>query len=138
MMSLTFPAPSAASLTTVAKLSIIVPVYNEEVELPRLVKLFLASPCPIEREWIFVDDHSTDASLSVLKSQAVVHHFKVIEQETNQGKGAAVIHDDVQIRSWDGSRLAKDAACPRIEVAIRVIATRPASGELFQQEEEKC
>jgi len=73
------------------KLSIIVPVYNEEVELPRLVDLFMAAPCPIDREWIFVDDHSTDSSLSVLRSLAEKYPLKVLVQETNQGKGSAVI-----------------------------------------------
>lgn len=38
--------------------------------------------------------------------------------------GAGVIRDDVQIVSWDGSRLMKDAANPRIEVAIEVVLDR--------------
>ena len=45
--------------------------------------------------------------------------------------GAGIIHDDVQIRSWDGSRLMKDAACPRIEVSISVMAARPVERDLF-------
>jgi hypothetical protein len=48
--------------------------------------------------------------------------------------GAGIIHDDVQIRSWDGSRLAKDASCPRIEVEISVLSSRPVAGELFAEE----
>jgi len=32
--------------------------------------------------------------------------------------GAGIIRDDAQIDSWDGSRRAKDAARPRIEVTI--------------------
>jgi glycosyltransferase involved in cell wall biosynthesis len=75
----------------VPKLSIVVPVYNEEDQLPRLIELFMAAPCPIEREWIFIDDHSTDGSLFVLKSLASKYNFKIIEQKTNQGKGSAVI-----------------------------------------------
>lgn len=73
------------------KLSIIVPVYNEERHLSKVIENLLASPCPIEREWIFVDDSSTDQSLSVLKSMASQHAIKVIEQKPNQGKGSAVI-----------------------------------------------
>ena len=73
------------------KLSIVVPVYNEEAELPGLIELFMMVRCPIEREWIFVDDHSTDASLAVLRSFAATHHFKVLAQDSNTGKGAAVI-----------------------------------------------
>ncbi len=51
----------------------------------------MKAPCPIEREWIFVDDHSTDRSLSILQSFAAKHHFLILSQEKNQGKGAAVI-----------------------------------------------
>jgi len=68
-----------------------VPVFNEESELPRLIELFMSTTCPIEREWLFIDDHSTDGSLAVLKSLADKFHFKVIEQERNQGKGSVVV-----------------------------------------------
>jgi glycosyltransferase involved in cell wall biosynthesis len=73
------------------KLSIVVPVYNEEIQLPRLVELFMSVPLPIEKEWIFVDDHSTDGSLAVLKSLTSKYPLKVLSQDKNQGKGAAVI-----------------------------------------------
>jgi glycosyltransferase involved in cell wall biosynthesis len=73
------------------KLSIIVPVYNEERALPELIELFMSSPCPIEREWVFVDDRSTDGSLAVLRDFSAKHGFKVLAQERNMGKGAAVI-----------------------------------------------
>jgi hypothetical protein len=51
--------------------------------------------------------------------------------------GAAIIHDDVQIRSLDGSRLAKDSACPRIECELRVIGERARPGDLFAEAEEE-
>ena len=73
------------------KLSLVVPVFNEELMLPRLIDVFMAAPCPIPREWIFVDDHSTDKSLAVLNSLAEKYHFIVLEQEKNEGKGSAVI-----------------------------------------------
>ncbi len=47
--------------------------------------------------------------------------------------GAGVIKDDSQIAGWDGSRLRKDANCPRIEVAIRIVG--PSNGELFAEED---
>ena len=72
------------------KLSVIVPVFNEERELAGLVERFLAAPCPIEREWIFVDDHSSDGSLASLQALAAKHGFRVLEQSRNQGKGAAI------------------------------------------------
>lgn len=72
-------------------LSIIVPVFNEETNLPQVIERFMASPCPIQREWIFVDDCSRDRSLPILRSLASRYGFHVIEQRPNQGKGAAVI-----------------------------------------------
>jgi glycosyltransferase involved in cell wall biosynthesis len=74
-----------------SKLSVIVPVYNEETALPKLIRRFLESPCPVPREWIFVDDHSTDSSLDVLKSLSSQYAYTVLEQAANHGKGAAVI-----------------------------------------------
>jgi len=73
------------------KLSVIVPVYNEENELEALLNRFINAPCPIEREWIIVDDKSTDSSLQVLHKLKERHPIRVIEQSVNQGKGAAVI-----------------------------------------------
>jgi glycosyltransferase involved in cell wall biosynthesis len=45
---------------------------------------------PYEREWIFIDDKSTDGSLALLQNLATQNGFRVIAQETNQGKGAAI------------------------------------------------
>lgn len=73
------------------KLSVVVPVYNEETHLPEVIRGLMASPCQIEREWIFVDDGSKDRSLEILKSLAPQYGFRVIDQGKNQGKGAAVI-----------------------------------------------
>jgi glycosyltransferase involved in cell wall biosynthesis len=72
------------------KISIVVPVYNEERHLERVIGVLLASPCQIEREWIFVDDCSRDGSLAILRKLAARHSFRLIEQATNQGKGAAL------------------------------------------------
>src|SRR6266446_2463640 len=82
---------SGASFNCMPKLSIIVPVYNEEKELPKVIEAFMAAPCPIEREWIFVEDASTDGSLAILEQLKSKYSFRVIHQEKNQGKGTAVI-----------------------------------------------
>ncbi len=74
-----------------AKLSVVVPVYNEETLLPRVIEFLMNSPCPIDREWIFIDDCSKDSSLQILKDAAQKYQIKVIEQRPNRGKGAAVI-----------------------------------------------
>lgn len=72
-------------------LSIVVPVYNEADHLAQVIEMLINSPCPIEREWIFVDDCSTDNSLEILKELSGKHGFLVIEQNPNRGKGAAVV-----------------------------------------------
>jgi hypothetical protein len=48
--------------------------------------------------------------------------------------GAGIIKDDAQIDSWDGSRRAKDADNPRIEVTIRGLG--PGQAEMFEEDEE--
>ena len=73
------------------KLSIVVPVYNEERHLRQVIDTLMASPCPIDREWIFIDDSSRDGSLSILRAMAPKYGYKLIELTPNQGKGAAVI-----------------------------------------------
>jgi len=74
-----------------AKLSVVVPVYNEEKHLAEITKVLMQSPCPIEREWIFVDDCSKDKSLSILTDLSKEYGFRIIEQKPNQGKGRAVV-----------------------------------------------
>ena len=76
---------------TSPKMSVVVPVYNEERQLAAVIEMLMKSPCPLEREWIFIDDCSKDQSLSILKEMSLKYGFKVIEQNPNQGKGAAVI-----------------------------------------------
>mgnify|MGYP000346384860 CR=1 FL=1 len=73
------------------KLSLVIPVYNEERHLAEVIRRLMATPCPIEREWIFVDDKSRDGSLRVLRALQREYKFRIIEQDPNQGKGAAVI-----------------------------------------------
>lgn len=73
------------------KLSVIVPVFNEARLLPNFVPYLLAAPCPIEREFIFVDDCSTDESRAILQELQQKHGFRLLQQEQNHGKGAAII-----------------------------------------------
>lgn len=72
------------------RLTLVVPVYNEAPQLASVIEALFASPCPLDREWIFVDDKSTDGSLEILRSLKPRYGFKLLEQEPNQGKGAAV------------------------------------------------
>jgi glycosyltransferase involved in cell wall biosynthesis len=72
-------------------LSVIVPVYNEERQIRAVVDALMKSPCPIQREWVFVDDCSKDGTLALLRELKNQYGFQLIEQFPNQGKGAAVI-----------------------------------------------
>lgn len=71
-------------------LSVIVPVYNERANLPGLCKAFVNSPCPVRREWIVVDDGSTDGSWEYLEEVAHGHGFQLMRHTVSRGKGAAV------------------------------------------------
>src|SRR5260221_14657582 len=70
------------------KLSIIVPVFNEEKTILKVIKkldeLSLGSTA---KEVIVVDDGSTDSTRKLLQN---VKNIKIILHEKNKGKGAAV------------------------------------------------
>lgn len=72
-------------------LSLIVPVYNEERELPSVLEYLFSLKFDYPVEWIFVEDCSTDSSLQILRDQQSKYGYRLIEHFTNQGKGAAVI-----------------------------------------------
>ena len=72
-------------------LSVIVPVFNEENQLAEVIQNLMQSPCPIAREWIFVDDKSSDRSLEILHRLEKIFNFRVVALPINQGKGSAVI-----------------------------------------------
>jgi glycosyltransferase involved in cell wall biosynthesis len=69
------------------KLSVVIPVYNEERWLPELVKRVQAVTIP--KEVVIVDDCSTDGTRGILKGLAGAN-VRVFLQERNQGKGAAL------------------------------------------------
>ena len=73
-----------------AKLSILVPVYNELATLEPLLRRVAAVDFLIDREIVVVDDGSTDGSRAVLRRLAREGLIRYIESESNNGKGAAV------------------------------------------------
>jgi len=75
----------------VAKLSVLMPVYNESRTLRTIVERVLASPVEMEIELVCVDDCSKDDSLQILEELAAGDpRIKVIAQPVNMGKGMAI------------------------------------------------
>ena len=70
------------------KLSIIIPVYNEQNTILEILKRVENVVLPISKEIIIVDDCSTDGTRDLLKAAITKH--TVIWQKRNQGKGAAL------------------------------------------------
>ena len=78
------------------KLSVLVPVYNEERTLEEIVRRVCAMP--LEKEIIFVDDGSQDRSREILtrlqeenhRAGDAVNRIRVFFQVQNEGKGAAL------------------------------------------------
>ena len=72
------------------KLSILMPVYNEEARLADAVKQALDVQYPCEIELVVVDDGSTDRTGQILAGMDNTR-MRVIVHERNQGKGAAIM-----------------------------------------------
>ena len=71
------------------KLSIIIPVYNEESTLLKLLKRI--KTININKEIIIVNDGSTDRTNYILKKLSKKYYDKIIHHKKNFGKGAAII-----------------------------------------------
>jgi glycosyltransferase involved in cell wall biosynthesis len=78
---------SASSEGTPFKLTVVIPVYNEENTLREVLGALAAQPIPGDTEIIVVDDGSTDRTAEIL---AGLDHV-VLRHEVNRGKGAAVL-----------------------------------------------
>lgn len=70
------------------KLSVIVPVYNEEATIATVVHRLLH--LPFRTEIVIVEDGSTDQTRDVLTRLAHFCDLKIIYHARNQGKGAAI------------------------------------------------
>ncbi len=71
------------------KLSVIVPVYDERNTVAEIVRRMRAVDIPLEREFVLVDDGSTDGTREVL-GQLTDSTVRVVYHEQNKGKGAAI------------------------------------------------
>lgn len=77
--------------STVKRLTVAVPVYNELATLAEIHKRILA--VPVVHQVLYVDDGSTDGSREYLRDVIAGsdHRVEVLYQETNMGKGAAIM-----------------------------------------------
>jgi glycosyltransferase involved in cell wall biosynthesis len=74
------------------KLSIVIPCYNEESTIKKLVREVIAVNLgPTKKEIVIVDDASSDNTRAILKKLADEHsNINLLFQKENQGKGAAL------------------------------------------------
>ncbi len=73
------------------RISVVVPVYNEEKTVAQV--LTLLSRVPLELEVVVVDDASTDGTwgiLQELRQQEPFSDYRYVRHERNQGKGAGL------------------------------------------------
>jgi glycosyltransferase involved in cell wall biosynthesis len=74
------------------KLSILIPVHNEEKTIARVLERVLTAPLPTEvvREVVVIDDGSTDSSTGILETFHQRGEIILIQTEENHGKGGAI------------------------------------------------
>ncbi len=72
------------------KLSLIIPIYNEEQNLPQLLAKVDSFDFGIPKEIVLIDDKSHDRSLELISSFPFVSEHLVLLHQVNQGKGAAL------------------------------------------------
>lgn len=76
---------------SIQRISILIPVYNEERTILELIRRVRAVELPFQREIVVVDDGSTDGTREALAQEAEgARDLKVIYHAVNRGKGAAV------------------------------------------------
>jgi glycosyltransferase involved in cell wall biosynthesis len=85
------PRKSAKGRLTPLKdplLTVVMPAFNERDTIEEIVDRVLAVPLRIEL--VVIDDCSTDGTRDMLQRMAAQRGFRLILQDRNQGKGAAV------------------------------------------------
>jgi glycosyltransferase involved in cell wall biosynthesis len=74
------------------KLSIIIPLYNEEETIKELLRRIFTACETIETEVIFIDDGSTDNSLAVIRELSINNqNVNFVSFRKNMGKAAALM-----------------------------------------------
>src|SRR5688500_7811001 len=84
------PRGSVPPGMTYSKLSIVMPVFNEEQTIEIAVQRVLEAQLPLPFELLVVDDGSSDKSLEKIEHLLDEGPVRLIRQEKNLGKGAAI------------------------------------------------
>lgn len=73
-------------------LSILIPVYNEETTIERVLDAAASAPLPlgVARELVVVDDGSNDATAGILDGLRDRFDFRLVRLDRNSGKGSAI------------------------------------------------
>lgn len=71
------------------KLSIIIPVFNEEKTLIEIIKKVYNTQYPLDKEVIVVNDGSTDDTLKIMRLLLNMYKIKFINNHKHSGKGFA-------------------------------------------------
>lgn len=70
------------------KISVIIPVYNEEETIQALVEKVISIPLDLEKELVIIDDCSTDTTSELLlQLQGQYNQIRVYTNDKNRGKG---------------------------------------------------
>src|SRR3954463_7906848 len=98
-------AMSNPNFTPPNKLSIVIPVYNEEATVQMLIRLVVDAilPAHMEKEIICVNDCSKDGTgkkLDELPALFPKADFKIVHKPVNEGKGAA-LRDGFKLATGD-------------------------------------
>jgi glycosyltransferase involved in cell wall biosynthesis len=76
----------------VAKLSVLIPVYNEARTIAELLSRVLAAEIPIDKEVLVGDDGSNDGTRDILRGMASHPALRIHFMERNVGRGGVLKH----------------------------------------------
>lgn len=71
-------------------ISLIIPIYNEAGHLQSFLEKIDKLKLPLDKQLVFINDASKDDSYSILTSFSFKSKHLILNQEKNQGKGAAL------------------------------------------------
>jgi glycosyltransferase involved in cell wall biosynthesis len=80
----------ASETATGERVTIVVPVFNEEATVGAVIERLLTIPLPVPREILVVNDGSTDATRGVLDALAPNPVLRIVHAAVNGGKGRAI------------------------------------------------